>query len=210
MARSVLEEVVTGSGPGYLPLSVDQYHRMLESGILRDGERVELIDGLLVRRGGESEGMVHGARHAMVVARLQQIDRALAGRNVHLRSQLPLTLAPASEPEPDAALICGLPQAFADRHPGPAEVLAVIEVADATLGYDRVTKLALYARAGIPQYLIVNLVEGVVEVHEQPVPAEARYRERSVLRREVTVRVALGAEGSVELPVSELLPSLRA
>lgn len=204
---SLLESVVAGRAPGVLPLTVAQFHRMVEQGVLADGEPVELIEGVLVRkdRGVAGEGgMVHGKRHALAVAWLQRLDRRLVSLDVHLRSQLPLTLSEHDEPEPDAALVRGTAPTHPDRHPGPPDVLVVLEVADSSLDYDRSTKQQLYARAGIAQYVLINLVDGVVELYEQPDAAGA-YARRAVLRERDVLRLSLDTE-SLEIPLSELLP----
>jgi hypothetical protein len=161
-----------------VPLTVEQYHGMIEAGILAEGEPIELLDGLLVRR-NRGEGMTTNPLHALVVSQLtMRIVAALAAEPCHARIQSPLTLPPRDEPEPDLAIVVGLPADFAERHPGPADVTCVIEVAGSSLERDRTIKQRIYAVAGIPQYVIANLIGSRVEVFEQPDAREGRYHQR--------------------------------
>ena len=110
MDVSVLEQVVATHVPMVQRLNVPQFHRMLEQGILREGEPVELIDGLLIRKDRSDRGgdpMVHGPLHAFVITRLQRLGLRLGGLGCHLRCQLPVTLSDLLEPEPDAAIVRG-------------------------------------------------------------------------------------------------------
>lgn len=124
-----------------------------------------------------------------------------------MRPQLPLSLDPDSEPEPDAAVVRGAPRDYVDTHPTTA--LLVVEVADTPLDLDRGKKAGLYAKAGIPEYWIVNLVEPVLEVHRDPAPvpggpSEAAYR--LVRRHAPSEAVTLSTPGAGPVPVADLLP----
>jgi Uma2 family endonuclease len=205
---SLIEQVIAGAAPSLVPLTVEQFHRMVETGILREGEPIELVEGLLVRKNRAQAGregeMPHGARHATVITRLARIERRLEPASYHLRAQLPVTLSAVDEPEPDIAIIAGSLEAFSRRHPGPQDVRVVIEVADSSLSYDRITKSRVYASAGIAVYLIVNLPENQVELYEDPLPSQARYRRRIDLRAGETLTLPLG-EATLSLDVSEML-----
>lgn len=126
----------------------------------------------------------------------------------HARSQLPLTLSRVDEPEPDLAIVRGTPEDFADRHPGPSDVVAVIEVADSSVDFDRSTKQRLYAAAGIPAHWIINLPEDHIEVLEDPQPAERRYARRREVGRNESARLVLHA-GRFEVAASDVLPPRR-
>src|ERR1700730_13905121 len=107
---TIVEQMESGQAPNVVPLTVDQYHRMIAQGILREGDSIELIDGILVRKdradkGGEA--MAHGPRHAFSVKQLQRLFRKVEERGYHLHSQLPVTLGGIQEPEPDLALVRG-------------------------------------------------------------------------------------------------------
>ncbi len=203
MGSGLVEQVVSGEAPPLMPLTVEQYHVMLERGILKDGDPVELVEGLLVRKDRSATGgspMTHGPRLASSVSRLMRLGHPLEALDCHLRVQLPVTLSGVDEPEPDVAIVRGSLEAYGDRHPGAQDVLVVVEVADSSLRYDRGTKQRVYASAGVPVYVIVNIPESRVELYTEPVHAEGRYRRRIDHRVGETLVLAL-AEGRT-LPVS--------
>lgn len=210
MGSGLIEQVASGEAPRLVPLTVEQYHVMLEKGILRDGDRIELVEGLLVRKNRAAAGeddKTHGTRHAFVLTRLVRLERALDPLGCPLRVQLPVTLSNVSEPEPDIAIVKGSPESFADRHPGPADVAVLIEVADSSLGYDRGAKLRVYASAGVPVYLIVNIPEQQIECYEKPVPSEGRYSQRADYRTGEKLSLPLVAGSTLPLAVDEVLGS---
>lgn len=210
MGSGLIEQVASGEAPRLVPLTVEQYHVMLEKGILQDGDPIELVEGLLVRKNraaaGEDE-MTHGTRHALVVTRFLKVERTLDPLGCHLRVQLPVTLSPVNEPEPDLAIVKGSPEAFADRHPGPAEVLVLVEVADSSLGYDRGAKLRVYASTRIPVYVIVNIPEQQIECCEEPVPGQGRYGRRTDYRAGETLTLPLAPGSTLPLAVDDVLGS---
>lgn len=142
-------------------VTVEQYHRMIDAGVFADGARVELVDGELLSMAPM------GDRHYLAVASLnEQFVLALAGRrDLRVATQSPVTLGPADEPEPDlvvARRTAGKPTA--------ADLLLVVEISDSTLVLDREVKLPRYARAGVPEAWLVDLVNDRVEVHTRPGP----------------------------------------
>lgn len=147
--------------PRRLRFSVDDYYRMIELGMIEDYERAEIIDGEMVPK------MTIGDRHALAVDLLSQFFFNTVPNTVRIRVQNPLRLGDFDEPEPDVVL-ADLTKYDGKRHPRPEEVILVIEVADASLRYDRDVKLPLYAEAGIAEVWIVNLQKNVVEVHQRP------------------------------------------
>ncbi|HTW72920.1 MAG TPA: Uma2 family endonuclease [Acetobacteraceae bacterium] len=144
------------------PLTVAQYHRMGEVGILNEDDRVELIEGELV-------AMVPiGSNHAGTVNTLnRRLVMAVGDRGV-VAVQNPVELDDLSEPQPDFAILKPRPDDYRQATPRPNDVLLIIEVADSSLGYDRAVKRALYARHGIPEFWIVNISGGEVEVCRGP------------------------------------------
>lgn len=121
-ASTLFEQLASGQAPPHVPLTVSQLHRMLAAGWLNDGE---LVEGILVRKDRSAAGegrLTHGERHATGVAMLRRLDRRLAGRHCHVRTQLPVTLSETSEPEPDGAVVTGADDSYVGHHPGPAEV----------------------------------------------------------------------------------------
>jgi Uma2 family endonuclease len=178
-----------------------EYERLVEQRVFQPGEHLELLDGLLVVR--ESQG----TRHAAAVAAARELLAAAFGPGYHVRGQAPVALDDASEPEPDLAVVRGAPWDYRDGH--PSTPLLVVEVADSTLALDRRYKGGLYARAGITEYWIVNLVDIVLEVHREPVPSSSspygwHYRPVQLLGREGVVS-PLNAPAA-RIAVAGLLP----
>ena len=133
-------------------LNVDEYHRMAEAGILGPDARVELIEGEII------DMAPIGSRHAAVVRQLAHILHQNVGYQAIVSTQNPVRLDEYSEPEPDLALLRPRDDFYATAHPGPGDILLIIEVADTSLRYDREIKIPLYARHGIPEVWLVDLV----------------------------------------------------
>jgi Uma2 family endonuclease len=178
-----------------------EYEQMIEAGLFRPDERLELLDGLLLAREPQHD------RHALAIRRVDAALRPHFGDGWLLAMQLPLALDEMSEPEPDFSIVRG---ALADLRGGhPRHAALIVEVAESSLALDRGRKATLYARAGILDYWIVNLVAGVLEVHREPVatPETAagwRYDEvRSLARGETVAPVAVPA---ARIRVADLLP----
>ncbi len=190
-------------------IKVEQYHRMLETGILQDRDPIELLNGLLIckDRSARGEGwMTVGKRHGVAVKLLVRLDALLAPRAFQMQIQDPVTLPPEDEPEPDGAIVRGVPRDYLGRKPLATDVTCVIEVSDSSLEHDRTNKLAIYARAGIPQYVIVNLVDDQIEVFEVPLQGESRYVLAVTLRRGDILGLLLDAGARLDVPVGDLLP----
>ena len=131
--------------------TVDDYHRMLASGILAPDDRVELLDGQIVEMAPQDPP------HASRVDDGGDYLKAIFANRAKVRVQLPITLAPGSEPEPDFAIVRLDENRYRDRHPQPQDVLLLIEVADSTFKRDRIYKAKIYATAGITEYWIVDI-----------------------------------------------------
>lgn len=142
-------------------LSVEQYHQMLENGILNDGDPIELLEGLLVTK------MTKKPRHTLVNQTSRDVLARLLPAGWFVNTQEPITTAD-SEPEPDISIIRRQRQDYTERHPAPADVGLVVEVSDTTLQQDRSIKLRLYATARIPTYWIINLLERQLEIYSEP------------------------------------------
>ena len=178
-----------------------QYDRMIEAGVLTPEDRVELIEGEILAMTPQ------GSAHATGVSLAQEALRAAFGPRVYVRVQLPLALGSDSEPEPDVAVVAGSVRDYRDAHPQSA--LLVVEVADTTLAYDRDRKGSLYARAGVPEYWIVNLAESLVEVHRDPIlmPQERfGWQYRSVDRFGPGDSIAPLSLPRARIAVADLLP----
>jgi Uma2 family endonuclease len=192
------------------PLTVEQYHGMLEAGIIADGEPYELLDGCLVRKDRSSAGadpMTVGYEHAWVVKQLAELNARFKRLGRHIQTQQPVTLPLHSEPEPDAAVVRGIAADYRGRHPGPAEVLCIIEVADASLPRDRGLKLRVYAQSGVPCYVILNLPDRVVEVYTEPLTEAGRYGRAITLTPRERVAFPAPRGRQLTVPVRRLLPA---
>jgi Uma2 family endonuclease len=178
-----------------------EYERMIDAGILVEGEKAELIAGeILVKPMQKSP-------HATGVSKGQGTLTNTLPSGFFVRVQLPLALDPDSEPEPDLAVVPGIPDDYAGEHPHSAMI--VIEVADSTLWFDRTQKAAIYARAQVPDYWILNLVNRVLEVYRDPAPDAASplghgYRLRQTFGP--GERVTPLAFSGVSIAVDDLLP----
>lgn len=177
-----MDEVLTA--PVRHRLDVDRYDRMAEAGIFDRDERIELIDGALIDMAPIGQGH-EGAVNALTEA----LFLAFAGRAI-VSPQNSLRLDRLNVPQPDFAVLRRRADFYAtgDR-PGPADVLLLVEVADSSLRYDRTVKLPLYARAGVPEYWIVDLPGRVVEAYRSP--AGDRFTEQATHR--AGDRIALAA-----------------
>jgi Uma2 family endonuclease len=178
---------------------------MIEEGILREGAPIELIDGILVRKDRSdwgSDPMSHGARHAYCLQQLRKLEQHLERSNCHLRLQLPITLSDHREPEPDGAIVVGTTADYLNRHPTRSDCGMVIEVSDSSLVYDQSVKQAIYAAAGIPIYLIVNIPENRIELYSNPTDNDSGYLNRTDFHRGSTLEI----DTTIRIDVSELLP----
>jgi Uma2 family endonuclease len=143
----------------------DEYYRMGELGWFT-GQRVELLDGVIMVLSPQ------GPSHATSTDRVRRILEHTLGEGVWVRMQLPVDFGSYSEPEPDVSVVTGSLEDYTSAHPTTA--LLIVEVSDSTLSYDRNRKASLYARAGIADYWIVNLVDGQLEVRRHPVPNSSK------------------------------------
>ncbi|HTE19451.1 MAG TPA: Uma2 family endonuclease [Armatimonadota bacterium] len=176
--------------------TVAEYHRIASAGVLGEDDRVELIDGQIFDRSPISPG------HAYAVDCCNRVFSAGVGGDAVVRVQNPLALGDYDEPEPDVALVSPPGSRYASTHPGAADVLLLVEVAESSLAYDQSTKAALYAAAGIREVWVVNLPAGVLEVYRDASPSG--YQDRQTHQR--AERVTPLAFSDLEITVADLLP----
>jgi Uma2 family endonuclease len=172
---------------------------MIDAGIVGPEDRVELLDGLLVAREPQ------GARHAAVVAHIHSVLVKAFGRGFHVREEKPVALDEVSEPEPDIVVVPGRPLDYLGEH--PTRPVLLVEVAETSLAFDRRRKGALYARAGLGDYWVVNLRARVLEVYREPVIVvddEWRYDSVRLLRRNAIVTPLAAPRARIR--VASLLP----
>jgi Uma2 family endonuclease len=148
--------------------TVHQYYRMAETGVLAEDDRVELIDGEIV------EMSPIGPPHAGTVTRFTHRLVQRFGDVALVVVQSPVRLDEHNEPEPDLALVKPRPDFYATAHPTPSDVLLIVEVADTSLEYDRGTKLPLYARHGIPEVWLVDVITDTILISRDPTPSGYR------------------------------------
>jgi Uma2 family endonuclease len=148
-------------GPSIVRLSVGQYEKMIEKGILEENNQVEFLEGILVQK--MTKKPPHWISAKLVSDALERLN--VAGYFVHRQDPVDTS---DSVPEPDAALVQGTPRDYMARNPGATDSSLVVEVADTSLARDRGWKKRIYARAGVPIYWIVNLVDRQVEVFTLP------------------------------------------
>lgn len=194
MARVIKSEVETRR------LRRVEYEQMVELGMFT-GERLELLDGLLVVREPQH------SPHATAVRLVQRALERAFGPGWDVRSQMPFALDDDSEPEPDVLVVPGDTRDYTASHPSQCALL--VEVADSSLLFDRRKKAILYARAGVTDYWIVNLRDRVLEVHRAPRrrsrPQDGpRYARTEILRAPATVTPL--AAPDAQIPVADLLP----
>jgi Uma2 family endonuclease len=142
-------------------LSVEQYERMAEAGILKDKDRVELLEGFLV------EKMTRNPPHNSAGDHAAELLRSILPPEWRVREQKAIRLS-RSVPEPDVSVVEGPLSRYARRHPVPQDIALVIEIAQSSLKEDREYMGGVYAQARIPVYWIINLVERQIEVYSQP------------------------------------------
>jgi len=142
--------------------TVGQYHQMVEAGILTERDWVELLQGEII------ELSPVGRQHAACVDRLTELFVLGLSARAMVRVQSPIRLGNNSEPQPDVAILQRRPDFYAEAHPQAPDVLALVEVADTTVEFDRTVKVPLYAQDGIAEVWIVDLKAGEVEVYREP------------------------------------------
>jgi len=178
-----------------------EYERLIDLGVFQPGEEIELIGGELM------VAEPQGAPHYTAIRKTAKALEAAFGPGWEVRTEGPIGLDDESEPEPDVAVVPGAPDDYARAH--PSRPALTVEVAESSLALDRQRKGSLYARAGLPDYWVLNLVDRVLEVYREPAPDSAapfgwRYGRSEVF--EASSRVTpLAAPGS-SIPVSQLLP----
>ncbi len=149
--------------------TVEQYHQMIDCGVLAEDAPVELLSGCLVQK------MTKNPPHRLCTRLVREALDAIVPNGWYVETQEPITLSD-SEPEPDLAIIQGNPRDYPDRHPTATEVALIIEVADSTLERDRTIKQMIYAAAGIPEYWIINVRDRQIEIHRSPLQNKENYR----------------------------------
>ena len=191
------------SDPSWIPsslyrLTVEQYEAMVDSGIFTGRDKVQLINGYLVAK------MTQNTPHATADDLCGDLLSRVIPPGWYVRAAKPIRLpTESSEPEPDRCVVRGSIRDYSARHPGPADLALVVEVADSSLDDDRM-QADIYGRAGIPVYWIINLIDRQVEVYSNPGPSGYQLLEVFVPPHVPTVMIDGFEVG--EIPVAEILP----
>jgi Uma2 family endonuclease len=175
-------------------ITVAEFDRMVAAGVYGPEDRIELIDGQLI------DVPPQGSPHMGTLTRFEHRFRAF-GTRAMVRGQGPLPVAIDSQPEPDIALVRWNDRFYVDAHPTVEDTYAVVEIAYTSLQFDRGVKRRVYGAAGIPEYWIIDLVAGAIEVYREP--HELGYASPAVFRR--GQNVAFAAFPDVVFAVDELL-----
>ena len=178
------------------PISVDEYYRMGETGILAPREHVELLRGDIVAMPPKGE------RHRGTVNRLNRLLTLKFADSAHVQIQCPVVLLGDSVPEPDVAIINSADAAFGKRRTGASDLVALLEVADSSRERDTGFKAFLYAEAGVREYWVVDLVDKVVRIYRDATPSGYR----SITSAATGSSIALEAFPDREISVAALLP----
>jgi Uma2 family endonuclease len=176
--------------------TVEEYHRMAEAGIFHPEERVELIAGQIIKM--TAKGTAHGA----AVGRTDKLMQNRLREQAWIRIEQPVVLDDASEPEPDVAVVRLDPLDYADHHPTPSEVYLLIEVADSSLKYERETKGKAYARSGIADYWVLDVIDRKLHVFREP--AQEGYQSEVIFSQESSVSPLQFP--TLEIALQDMLP----
>lgn len=184
--------------------TIEQYHRLIDQETFSTEERTELIEGEITQMAGK------GKPHAVCCSLLNRELLKLIGNDAIVRCQDPIMLSNYSEPEPDLAIARNREDNYLSNHPTPADILLVIEIADSSWEYDRQVKLSLYAKSGIADYWIFNLIENQLEVYrhpyQKPQSRSFDYRQKQIFLPNETV--ALPGLADAILDLAKVFPQL--
>lgn len=182
--------------------TVEEYHNLIQIGVLGEDEDVELLEGWIVPKMARTP-----AHDAMVSTVMNDVLSPRLPKGWFCRGQSAITTA-ESEPEPDVAVVRGAARDYLTRHPGPADMALVVEVSDSSLQRDRVYKGRIYATAAIPVYAIINLLDNQVEVYTDPTGPDVTpvYRVRRDYKAGDVVPFIIDGRDLGPIPAEELLP----
>ena len=187
----------------------DETIKMIEQGVLPEDATIELLDGALVYRDRfdlRGSEIVEGVRHNFVVSALADLAFRINTEKRHLRTQGTLVCSPSHAPIPDAAILRGTLRDYRDRLPTAADAYCVVEVADSSYERDTGEKLIGYARAGLAQYVIINLRNRTAEIHTAPEAAAGKFAAVRVIREDESLALRVADYEFVDVPLGQLLP----
>ncbi len=181
--------------------TTDEFQRAYDLGAFGFDDKLELIEGEIIRK------MTQNSPHAWTLRTMEKALSRIFTDGYDVRSQLPLVFAPRSKPEPDVAVVVGSINDYKTAHPTTA--ILIVEILDTTLLMDQTAKAAIYARAQIPEYWIVNLPESIIEVYREPSAMSTQplgFGYRSLTRLVPGDTLSPLAAPDFQIPVADLLP----
>lgn len=143
-------------------ITVKEYDSMIENGVFDENDQIELLNGVII------EKMPKGTKHSSINDRVARVFYRNFDNDIIIRNQNPIWLDDFSEPEPDIVLAIPKEDEYENSHPRPNEILLILEISDTTLAYDRNTKGEVYGRAGIQQYVLLNVQDNTIEDYREP------------------------------------------
>lgn len=180
--------------------TVDDYHKMVDAGILRQDERTELIEGEIIKLA--PIGPEHRAAMSRLTRLLIKLEESF-GDHYNVLPESPIRLSNDAEPQPDVAVVYGTQADYDHRHPSPSDVRLIVEVSNSSVRRDRTKKYKIYAQMGIPEYWIVNLIGDVVEVYREP--SGSGFGHRTVSDRQSSISPLFAP--NVSIRVVDILPT---
>lgn len=151
--------------------TIDEYHKLAEVGIIKETDRVELINGDIITMSPIN------STHAGMVDLLMELLIVKLYKKATIKGQNPILLPTKSAPEPDIVIARLRDDFYSEKHPESNDIHVVIEVSDSTLDYDQRDKKNIYARANIQEYWIVNLIERQIEIYRQPKNGDYHFKQ---------------------------------
>jgi len=179
--------------------TVEEYYKLAQAGVLSEDDRVELIEGEII------EMVPIGSRHAACVKRLNHHLNQKLEEEIIISVQDPIRLSEHSAPQPDLALLEPRSDYYADEHPGPQDILLLVEVAESSQEYDREKKIPLYAQAEIPETWLVDLKKRVIIRYQEPNKDTYQETDKYKTGEEITF-TQKGSIKGIELDVEDILP----
>jgi hypothetical protein len=196
-------------GIGPVRFTIADAEEMVQCGILPEDSTVELLDGELVYRDRfdlRGDEIVEGVKHNYVISALGRLQVQVNTAARHLRTQSTLVCSETHAPVPDGVILRGTLEDYRERLPSAADAWCVVEVADASYERDSHEKLKGYARAGIAQYIIINLRNRTAELHTNPDTAAGTYPSPQILGEDADLPLRVGESEFISVPMSAVLP----
>ncbi len=201
------QSALAGRG-GLVQFTVDDLMRMIRDGSVAEDASAELLNGYIVHTDRSAHGgdpTMHSPAHRKAVRRLTSLVAGIDTADRHVQIQSPIVCSTLQMPEPDFAVIRASDDAYTDRLPGAADAFCVVEVADSSLERDRHEKSPIYARAGIPQYVILNIRNRTAEVYADPDMKAGTYVTAQVVPIDGSINLRVGDAELYSVPLADLL-----